>query len=508
MGARSHELGLRPPPCDILDKGKSEVRIPNQRKTRSKNFRRLNYGAVPGYAPLSFDRNDPETIDWAFRKRLMGNLPETHQDFDQGKYHSLLREFESFVKAFVSTLPEAKDLSLEEWLSSTSYNESRKRELRNIAERLKGGRPTKKQASHVDSFVKNESYPCFKFARMINSRSDWFKVYWGPMCKAIEDVVYQLPEFIKHVPVRDRPSKIAGLRKHGRRYFATDFTAFESHFTSDLMNICECELYRHCFSHRASDAEFVCKVLCGTNRMRTRTGIHARCQARRMSGDMNTSLGNGFTNLMLAKFLVARKGGVLEGFVEGDDGIFSSTVEITAKDYAEMNFTIKINEVSDPCEASFCGMIFAGSGEIIRDANRFMQNFGWTGSFVDAGPRIMDELLHAKILSALNETPQCPIVSVLARKFYSKVAYTNPRFVEDGYHDKISANFVIPPFNPSMDTRLLYEKVFGVSVSCQLQIENFIDSDRLHMIDACLFHPEPDAPGDRQFYIDRFVVPG
>lgn len=40
---------------------------------------------------------------------------------------------------------------------------------------------------------------------MINSRSDAFKAFSGPFFKAIEKVVYEMPEFIKHTPVPDRP---------------------------------------------------------------------------------------------------------------------------------------------------------------------------------------------------------------------------------------------------------------------------------------------------------------
>jgi hypothetical protein len=189
-----------------------------------------------------------------------------------------------------------------------------------------------------------------------------------------------------------------------------------------------------------------------------------------MSGDMCTSLGNGFSNLMLAKFLVSRKGGTLEGFVEGDDGLFSTDVHLSAEDYEKLGFTIKIEEVDDPCHASFCGMVFSGSGEIIREPRRFMMGFGWTQSFINAGPHIMDELLRAKALSAVYETPQCPIVGAFARYALDHTGHVHPRFVRDGYHvlpDVLS----VPFYSPKPDTRLLFEHLYGVSVETQLEIE-------------------------------------
>lgn len=77
-----------------------------------------------------------------------------------------------------------------------------------------------------------------------------------------------------------------------------------------------------------------------------------------MSGDMCTSLGNGFSNKMKAEFLAYKAGGTIDGFVEGDDGLFVTNFELRSSDYEKLGFTIKIEEIADPCEASFCGMIF------------------------------------------------------------------------------------------------------------------------------------------------------
>lgn len=428
-------------------------------------YRRLNSCAVPGYAPVCMDSNDPDTVECAFKQRLMRDVPPPQP--------GVLDRFRTFVRKFLEdNVPKTHEMEFGEWLESTSYNEQRKDQLRQAYEDLRGGRPSRKKASHIDTFVKSEFYPTWKHARMINSRSDAFKAWSGPKFKAIEDVIYALPEFIKHVPVPERPARISALKHAGSRYYATDFTAFESHFTPALLDACECELYRYCLSD-CSDIEFLCDTLKGTNRMRTRTGVHADVEGRRMSGDMCTSLGNGFTNLMLAKFIVAEKGGNLTGFVEGDDGLFCTDVELNAKDYLNLGFTIKIEEVVDPCAASFCGMIFSESGEIIREPRRFVMGFGWTQSFINAGPKVMDELLRAKALSTAYETPQCPIVGAFAQYALRVTRDVNPRFIDDGFHvvpDEIN----LVPFCPSLDTRILFEQMYGITVHTQLLIEQFV----------------------------------
>lgn len=456
-------------------------------------FRRLNSCAVPGYAPLCMDSNDPDTVECAFKQRLLRDVPPSNKGF--------LKRFRTFVKGFLdSNVPRARSMDFEEWLEGTSYNQQRKDQLREAHNSLRGGRPSRHQASHIDTFVKSEFYPTWKHARMINSRADVFKAWSGPRFKAIEEAVYNLPEFIKHVPVPDRPAKIAALKQAGRRYYQTDFTAFESHFTPEVLDACECQLYRHCLRDDV-DVEFLCSVIRGTNRMRTRTGVRAEVEGRRMSGDMCTSLGNGFTNLMLAKFLIAEKHGNLAGFVEGDDGLFCTDVELCSADYAKLGFTIKIEEVPDPCEASFCGMVFSDSGEIIREPRRFLMGFGWTQSFINAGPQIMDELLRAKALSTAYETPQCPIVGAFARYALKHTSHVHPRFVQDGFHQALPDVVNVPEFRPSSDTRQLFEHLYGVSVSAQLAIEDAVEHGDFAMVASLL--PPTSVQSD---YCSKYVI--
>jgi len=401
-------------------------------------------------------------------QRLMRDIPVVNP--------VLLHQVELFVHSYVMTnYSHVRVLDFEEWLESTTYNEDRKNQLRLAHDELRGGVPTKHDCETVSSFGKTEFYPTWKHARMINSRSDAFKVWSGPMIKAIEMEVYQDHHFIKHVPVPERPALIRALKRAGLYYQATDFTAFESHFIPEVMNAIECQLYRWCLAN-CPGVDLLCNTLTGINRMKTRFGLKATVEGRRMSGDMCTSLGNGFTNLMLALYLASVAGAELDGYVEGDDGIFATTVPLRSEDYAALGFTIKIENVPDPCCASFCGMIFSESGEIVRDPRKFLQGFGWTSSFINAGSKIMDELLRAKALSTCYETPQCPIVGAMARYALRLTAGVCARFVNDGYHVFPKDAVNITSFNPSPDTRLLFEQLYGISIPIQLRIERAIES--------------------------------
>lgn len=465
MGVRASEMPIARPLSDALLNGEASLTLPVVRNKRRRMFRRLPFGAVPRYGPICVDSNDPDTVNCGYQQRLMRNLPKAKT--------GVLKRFREFVRGWLrNNLPKAEVMSFYEWLDSTTYDTNRKQQLTDAWNDLQGGRPTTRQCQHVDSFVKSEFYETWKHARLINSRCDAFKAWSGPLFKSIEKVLYEDKHFIKHVPVALRPKVILAMKQAGLHYYQTDFTAFESHFTPELLDACECELYQYCLDY-SSDSAFLCSVIKGTNKMRTRTGVRATVRGRRMSGDMCTSLGNGFTNLMLALFIVHEKGGYLEGVVEGDDGLFSSSVPLTTQDYLDLGFTIKIDEISDPCRGSFCGMVFSESMEIIRNPRKVFQGFGWTQSFINGGTLLMRQLLRAKALSTVYETPQCPIVGVLAREALRQTRGVLPRFVNDGYHMAHDEE-PLPEFSPSHDTRVLFSELYGIDVSTQLACEDLI----------------------------------
>lgn len=468
-------------------------------------FRRLEFGAVRGFAPICVDSNDTFTVACGFYKRLLRDLPA----FDPLRIEKLKLFVHEFVRANFDPVV-ATDF--ETWLQSESYDENRKKQLRQAHESLRGGPPTARQCSHIDTFVKSEAYSEFKHARMINSRSDAFKVWFGPWAKAMEEEVYKYPMFIKHVPVVDRPAAVRNIIAAGMNYYATDFTAFESHFIPEIMDAIEFELYRYLLPQPVSD--LVIKTLGGTNKMRTRSGIRAECDGKRMSGDMITSLGNGFSNLMLVKFLCAEQGFDVSGFVEGDDGLFATRATLTKEAYQSLGFTIKMEKVSNPCAASFCGLIFGEDGQIIRDPRRFLMKFGWTQSFINAGPKIMNELLKAKALSCAYESPHCPIVGVIARVALDRTKQFQARYTDQ--HVRAPTDYVVPEFAPTLATRALFSEMYGISVELQLLCETLIREGRMEEFatifsDALKSVPTKGDTGDllndSSLYFSNYVVP-
>lgn len=432
-------------------------------------FRRLPFGAARGIEPFGRDTADPNTQVDALSKRLCRRLP----DIDP----VLLQEFREFVGRWcedhLTPIASGSLLSFEEWLETTTYSGTRKAQLREVYEHSHGHLPSAKAASRVNAFIKTESYPIgptFKAARWICSRCDEAKVAMGPAFKTIEREVYADHHFVKHVPVADRPALISSLARDGLRYFISDYTAFEASFHHELMAACELQMYSYMLQNYPELARFIVSTIGGKNKIRTRIGTKVTLRGRRMSGDMCTSLGNGFTNLMLFSFFCDRRGANFDGFVEGDDGIFAVSGEPpSSSDFSRLGFEIKLAEISSPSLGGFCGIYSAGDS-LIRDPVRFLQTFGWTTTCVDGGPKVMMQLLRAKALSALYEAPACPIVTAVAHRALQLTAGFDPRFELDGYHQPVP-DFVPSPAPIGATTRELFEQLFSVDAATQVAIE-------------------------------------
>lgn len=438
---------------------------------------------------------DPQTMIAGVCKRFGMKPPDPDP--------ALLAEFKVFVedwlsKNFVPLSPDT-DVSVETWLEQTNYPKWRKDELLEAWKKVDNIWDESKGYFKCKSFMKDETYPTYKHARGINSRSDEFKCFVGPLFKAIEKVVYEDKHFIKHVPVRDRPQFIYDLLyKTGAVYMATDYTAYESHFTLQIMQSCEFVLYDYMTQHLPQHEEFMraCQQVLGGRNVCEYKSFTVSLDATRMSGEMCTSLGNGFANLMIMLFVCMKNGNKdVDGVVEGDDGGFSMRGDPpTEADFAKLGFTIKIEVHQELSEMSFCGLIFDVEDKVnVTDPREVLATFGWSvRQYSRSSSAKKKALLRCKALSIAHQYPGCPILQALA--FYALRATRSVmeceeevlRFIERRRdlnmwerEQLISAARdmrSLKPIKVPMNTRFLVENKFNVTIEEQLKIEAYLDS--------------------------------
>lgn len=333
--------------------------------------------------------------------------------------------------------------------------------------------------------MKDEFYEDYKYPRCINARCDSYKVLVGPIFKLIEAELFQLPFFIKKIPVSERAQYIIdNVYQQNCTTITTDYSQFEAHFTPEVMLDCEFQLYDYMTKLLPNHNNFMAHLdqLLKYNICRFKN-LNVKILGTRMSGEMNTSLGNGFSNLML--MLYAAKSHNLKNLkcvVEGDDGLFTFFGPApTEQWFHKLGWTIKLKVEKHISTASFCGLIFDTQElDLVCSPIKTIQTLGWLKiRYLGAKDRILKEMMKAKAMSILAQTPNCPIVSVLAWRIYQDLHASRWRathlnnYQGSQFRDNVaSKTFKEPLIGPR--TRELVYNYYGIIIEDQLKIEETI----------------------------------
>lgn len=351
--------------------------------------------------------------------------------------------------------------------------------------------PTHSGSKHtkVKIFTKDEPYVEPKHFRAIWARVDDFKAVFGPVSKGIEKEVFALKYFIKKIPIKDRPKYITDMMKRdGYKYYTTDFSQYESHFTRELMLDCEFVLYEHMLAnveHKAKIMKMMKNTLTGINSCENRF-FNVKCKARRMSGEMNTSLGNGFSNLMFllfAKYEYPIE--MTDPVVEGDDGLVGILGQLPPEHFLQLGLTVKMEVHDDLSTASFCGLVFDPEEQIIVTEPLYvLASTPWLQrKYNYATVSKLRGLLKSKALSICWQYYGCPIVykyglrllALLADEEFVKPPYSYWEEFRFENAMKFYSEFGFPMVLPGPCTRRLMESKFGISAEAQLMIEKELD---------------------------------
>lgn len=457
------------------------------------------YGAVVT-TPQS---HDPKMLLLGILKRNCTNVGSLDKN--------LLSELKEFITNEISSWPKCEILDPEVWLKECKLPAYKKIEMKKEFDReypsmeeylhqFKHGTHNKLRDATV--FGKAEYLIGEKTLRAINPTSAAYKYMVGPYFHWMEETIMkgELKKFfIKGVPVPARPDHILtqlGEKHNTSHTYSTDYSSFECSFVSDVMEHCEMVIYEHCFGQLP-----VWDIIHALTGLKTKNNEHAsiiknkyftvETTSLRMSGEMNTSLGNGLSNYFITKFLISKiKGTDLRGVFEGDDGLFRYEGKEFPQDLAEkLGFSLKIQE----CEAntaSFCGNIFdLETKTVISDPWYCLAGSGYSFSAVGASVKTLDVLTASRGLSMMYQFPNCPVIPTFGMRMF-RTACLNLRLSEKQTIEKIrdyylksqrvdwwerqkmlAATEQMPDIKVSDSTRNLFEQVYQFPIELQLYVE-------------------------------------
>jgi hypothetical protein len=209
--------------------------------------------------------------------------------------------------------------------------------------------------------------------------------------------------------------------------------------------------------------------------------------ARKCSGEMDTSLTNGFANNMAIEFICKELNIKCTKKVEGDDGITGLSEYVDPNVFSDwfrkIGLTAKVEMHDDLSTASFCGLVFDTEDKlIITNPTKVLAEFGWTNSsYLNSKTKVKMELIRAKGFSMLYQYPGCPIIQSLALyAIRATIGYRARLNVKSSYYDRElweeMKNKKLEPREVPIRTRFLVEKLYGIAVERQLSLEAYLDS--------------------------------
>lgn len=453
------------------------------------------------------DHTDPLTVLHGLLKRVAIEPPP----INMGRYEDIRDRFmpRLITTLFPNPLDIWTDFSSRTWLAETTYELWRVQQLLATEEKMNGildsefniHEKTIARWFSVDGFIKDECYTDLKHARGINARKDTAKIFFGPIFKAIEKVVFRLKFFIKKIPKAERAKFLLDFINDPASFFAsTDFSSFESCFRKIVMELFERPLYAHFLKDTPIEKLFLAiydHFILGINHIFFKY-FKVDIEATRMTGEMNTSLGNGWTNLCLMLYVLEQSGydiwTDLMNFpisVEGDDGLTRVDPVKKMKDeiFKELGFVVKIDYFPKVSLASFCGNVFDPDDlVIIPDIRKALASFGWSRAryrFSKFSKKI--SLLRAKAFSLLYEYPGCPILQSLAVKTLDLTkGYRMKPDIKNDYERYFFNQMIcyvkehyggkLPIREVPKNTRLLVEELYNIPIHVQLTLEEYFDN--------------------------------
>nr|QTJ63684.1 RNA-dependent RNA polymerase [Odonatan tombus-related virus] len=244
----------------------------------------------------------------------------------------------------------------------------------------------------------------YKAPRLIQARHPTFNIKYGCYIKPIEIDIKNHVQFSKG-NYRMMAMKINEMKKKYKYYTEIDHTTFDAHVTVEHLRLTHM-FYSACHGPNAELRQLSKQTI--RNNGKTRDKIKYKVRGTRMSGDVDTSLGNSLINYAIIKQGLEHlkiKGDVI---VNGDDSIIFSDNPI---DVTKITQIMKYYNMETKCKETttniynveFCQhkLIITNDGvhSMMPNTARVLNRFGMTYKTIDSYHAYLLETLYASSLA-------------------------------------------------------------------------------------------------------------
>lgn len=433
-------------------------------------------GPISTIRPYAVDFDAPACMERGFAKRLACTNQVSRERLAQLQaiVRDMLKRYRPLPRMDLT-----EDL-IREWATGNHRYNRRKVEqlVRNGMDAYNGG-IKRDRILRCKGFIKRELYSERKEPRIISSRSDYFKAMLGPYVRRIEEQVYQSEHFIKHLHPAQVAERLGTLTRGAPFIYETDYSSFEGSFSAEILKKCEWKFLRYFLQNNPRICSFAQSAVCNPNVIISKAG-HAISNGSRMSGELWTSLGNGFMNMCLMELIAKESGTHIHYLVEGDDGVIVSPRALDVTCVAELGFRLKLDVGRCANDVSFCGLA-VHEGKLVPDIKNTLMKFGYDtarSSCQGLRPKRMAQRLRAFSLSLSALGEGIPVLQSIAHSCIHWTRHVRARRRDlDWWEDQMGFYTLKPRISPISDSmrEFVYHRV-GIGPAAQLEIENWFDN--------------------------------
>jgi hypothetical protein len=442
---------------------------------------------IEGAAFFRPNTTDPLSAGQGALKRLWHDRPPLNR--------RLLRKLKKFVgkwcRKHLTPLTVDDVLDFEAWLEQVNQPLAVKEEYRKAYQQFLDSELPASVLKRKKGFVKKEFYQDPKYHRIISSPDNLEKVVQGPLAHAIEEKLFALPFFIKKIPREHWPKYIADICEgEGLQCYNSDYESFEASFVVDIKRAVELQMAEYMLQNFLAGFEAQ-DILSRTCKITIMSKLFVGwMKARRHSGEMTTSLFNGFSNLVVNAFIALKVNGatIFKGVVEGDDGLFvHNGRQPTREQFKELGFLIKILHVDRYFESSFCGVVFhPESMRTLANPWKALLTVSWASDeYLRCSKETRRMLGIVKGLSYLAQYPGCPVIHSISKWLLRVNGFERSKLEEyllwyesqraTGWWERANVKQIrkssLEDCEPNLQDRLLVAKLFDMSEDMQLELE-------------------------------------
>lgn len=303
----------------------------------------------------------------------------------------------------------------------------------------------------------------------------------GPITSAFDHALKNHPAAIKGYDMLARAKKMSVLRRH-THFMTSDYSRFDKTITSELLKV-EKMVYE-ILCPAVSSEPWVLEALtrmCLPVSASSWRGVMYKAPAMRGTGDANTALGNWLLN-RLVFLLMQRSFPEMTVFIEGDDAICGYDYPIEEFEGAFRALTRSLGLVTkcwsspDLEEVPFCGRHLTATGPPRTVPALWGYLTKWHVSKRTVyNPEEAIALLRFKTMSYLAMEPDTPIVPAIAQYFLRvlpNVNFPTPEYVKVLRDNRGH----LWRRKPTLAQRMIVQKVSGLTIATQLDMERYFDS--------------------------------